>query len=139
MRRVRVQGLWVLPLMWSLSMVGVSAADDPVPTPSDDKPIVSTPLVDAADNFQKSSAVEGPVVGAWRAVTGTEPAAPDKPVPAAVAKKAKAKPLTLREYLNQQMETPDTNEKVSTTDDTTPQAATEDKAQPGGTLLQLGF
>ena len=112
--------------------------------PADDqRPRVSTPLTTAADNFQQSSATEGPIMGVWRAVTGTAPtSSAPQPLPTAAEKKAKPKPLTLREYLNQQQpsapEQPVNQQPVTATDDPLSKPP-NDTSQSGGTLLELGF
>ena len=62
-----------------------------------------SPLINVPGHWQTASQEEGPVVGLWRVLTATEHAVPSNPPPvAAPGKAAKPRPLSLRDYLNQQ-------------------------------------
>ena len=63
---------------------------------------VSSPLIDAPQRFEQASDTDGPVAGVWSVLTGASPEPVVKPPPTSTGKKAPPKPLTLREYLNQQ-------------------------------------
>ena len=100
---------------------------------------LQTPLTDMPERFQTSSEEEGPLLGLWRAVTGTAPASPTVNLRvAAPDKKARPHPLTLREYLNQDIAP--TGSEPSAPAETPPAPIPPDEhAGSAGTLLQYGF
>ena len=63
---------------------------------------VSSPLIDAPQRFQQANDTNGPVAGVWSVLTGASPEPAVTRSPTSTGKKARPKPLTLREYLNQQ-------------------------------------
>ena len=69
---------------------------------AEEKAGLSSPLTTVPRQYEQATDEEGPLAGLWHAVTGTPPAPPAPLSAVPGGKKAKPKPLTLRDYLNQQ-------------------------------------
>ena len=69
---------------------------------AEEKAGLSSPLTTMPQQYEQATDEEGPLAGLWHAFTGTPPASPAPASAVPGGKKAKPKPLSLRDYLNQQ-------------------------------------